>query len=536
MAVKINNIRISLDEDISVLKSMAANKARLKAKDIKDFKIVKESVDARRKGRIDFIYSVEFSLEGDEKALVERLNDRDISFEEPVQYRQVGYGAKRLIHRPVIIGSGPAGLFAGLILAQNGYKPIIFERGMAVEERTRTVQRFWDTGEFNSESNVQFGEGGAGTFSDGKLTTRIKGPRCGIVLEEFVKNGAPPDIIYNHKPHIGTDILKDVVANIRKEIISLGGEVHFSSKLTDISSEGGILSSITINGNQVIDCQALLLAIGHSARDTVDMLIKRGAAISPKPFAVGFRIEHRQRIIDEAQYGKFADHPKLRAADYRLAYHSKKYNRPCYTFCMCPGGLVVAAASEEYRLVTNGMSEYARDRENANSAIVCGVTPDDFETITPMGGVEFQRKLEEMAYTMGGGNYVAPVQRVDDFIKGRVTKKLGSVTPSYTRGYNFGDLNQCVSLEIAAVMKEALLNFDGRIKGFGSGDAILTGVETRTSSPVRIEREENCQSINIKGLFPAGEGAGYAGGIVTAAVDGIKAAEEIMKMYAPIEK
>lgn len=534
MTIRINNLRISLDDDISMLKGAASKKLKIKALNIREFRIVKESIDARRKGKIDFIYTVELSVDGDQKQLVDRLNDKDVVYEEPFVSRPIEYGDRKLEHKPVVIGSGPAGLFAGLLLAQNGYKPVIFERGKDVDERTKTVHQFWGTGQFDPECNVQYGEGGAGTFSDGKLTTRIKDPRCGIVLEELVKNGAPSEIIYNHKPHIGTDILKKVVSNIRNEIISLGGEVHFSSKLTDIRVQNGFLEGITINGNINIDCQVLILAIGHSARDTVKMLLGRGVMMTPKPFAVGFRIEHSQRMIDEAQYGKFADHPKLRAADYRLTYHSQKYNRPCYTFCMCPGGTVVAAASEGNRVVTNGMSEYARDRENANSAIVCGVTLEDFKSTSPMAGVEFQRHLEETAYKLGKGDYMAPVQRIDDFLKGRVTTKIGGVKPTYTRGYNFADLNLCLPLDVGAVIKEALLSFDSKIKGFGSGDGTLTGVETRTSSPVRIERSDICRSISTDGIYPAGEGAGYAGGIITAAVDGMRVSEEVMKIYAPI--
>ena len=534
MTIKINNLRISLNEDVSKLSLMSARKLGVRASDIKDFNIVKESVDARHKSKIDMIYSVELSLDGNEVSLVESLNDIDVSYIEPALKWSIEIGHKKLNHRPVIIGTGPAGLFAGLILARNGYKPLIFERGRSVDERSDIVQRFWKTGEFDPECNVQFGEGGAGTFSDGKLTTRIRDARCSLVLDAFAKNGAPPEIVYSYKPHIGTDILKRVVSNIRKEIIELGGEVYFSSRLTDIKTEGGVLSGITINGNLNIDCEAVVLGIGHSARDTYEMLLRRGALLSPKPFAVGFRIEHLQRMIDEAQYGKFAGHPKLRAADYRLTYHSRKYDRACYSFCMCPGGYVVAAASEEKRVVTNGMSEHDRNAENANSAIVCSVTADDFGSTSPLSGIEFQRRLEEAAYNAGGGSYMAPVQRVDDFLSGKITRKLGGVKPSYTRGYSFADLNSIMPIDICSVIKEGLLSFDKKIKGFGSGDGILTGVETRTSAPVRIERNEHCESIQISGLYPAGEGAGYAGGIVTAAVDGMRVAEEIMKTYAPI--
>lgn len=533
MAIRINNIKLSLDEDISLVKAKAAKKLRVDISDIKNYKILKESIDARRKSKIEFIYSVELSVGLNDRRIAERLNDSDILFEEPAAGREIVTGSIKLEHRPVIIGSGPAGLFAGLFLAKYGYKPIIFERGKPVAERTEAVKSFWNTGELDPECNVQFGEGGAGTFSDGKLTTRIKDDRCSMVLEEFAKAGAPEDIVYNYKPHIGTDILKTVVVNIREEIKALGGEVHFSSKLTGIESKDGAVRSITINGREKIDCSVLVLALGHSARDTIEMLLRSGIIMTSKPFAVGFRIEHKQSMIDEAQYGEYANHPKLKSADYRLTYRSKKYNRPCYTFCMCPGGIVVAAASEENRTVTNGMSEYARDGENANSALVCAVTQEDFKGTGPTAGMEFQRMLEETAYRLGGGKYIAPIQRVDDFLKNRASTALGEVKPSYTRGYRLTDLNDCLPLEVSAVMKEALVSFDNKIKGFGSKDAVLTGVETRTSSPVRIERKENGQSAGIAGIYPAGEGAGYAGGIVSAAVDGIRISEEIMKIYAP---
>lgn len=534
MAIKINNLRIDLNEDPSSLKGLASKKLKVKSKDIIGFKILKESVDARHKGKIDFIYTVELSLDGDEASVVKRFNDPDITYIEQEVMPQVEHGTIKLCHRPIIAGSGPAGLFAGLLLAKHGYKPILLERGRRVDERTRAVKEFWGTGNLDYECNVQFGEGGAGTFSDGKLTTRIRDIRCSMVLNELVDAGAPGEITYNYRPHIGTDILKTVVANIREEIIRYGGEVRFSSKLTNIKNDGGNLSKVTVNNEIDMDCSALVLAIGHSARDTLTMLHRAGLAMTPKPFAVGFRIEHKQSMIDESQYGKFAEHPRLKAADYRLTYRSEKYDRPCYTFCMCPGGLVVAAASEEKMLVTNGMSEYKRDKENANSALVCGVTLEDFQGSSPLSGMEFQRRLEESAFNLGGGDYIAPVQKVEDFIKSKTAGSLGNVKPSYTRGYSFADLNKALTPEICAVIKEGLLSFDRKIKGFGSGDAVLTGVETRTSSPVRMERREDCQSVSISGVYPAGEGAGYAGGIISAAVDGIRVAEEIMKKYAPL--
>jgi uncharacterized FAD-dependent dehydrogenase len=535
MTIRINNIRVPLEE-IDSLKYLASRKISVDLDDIKDFKTVKESIDARRKSRIDFIYSVELSIDGDESAFVERLHDADVILSKPRAGLKIEYGTERLPDRPIIIGSGPAGLFAGLILAKNGYNPVIYERGKSVEERSKIVKSFWRDGDFDPECNVQFGEGGAGTFSDGKLTTRIKDERCKTVLDEFIRCGAPPEIAYDYKPHIGTDMLKSVIANIRKKITAMGGEVRFSSKLTDIKIKDGSIVGITINDNEYISCQVLVLALGHSARDTFEMLMKKGTMLSSKAFAVGFRIEHNQRMIDLAQYGKFANHPKLRAATYTLAYQSKRYNRPCYTFCMCPGGVVVAAASEDKRLVTNGMSEYARDGENANSAVVCGVRPEDFKGEGPLAGIEFQRMLEERAYNLGKGEFKAPVQRAVDFINNKVTSTIGRVKPTYTRGYTLADLNDCLPEELCAVIKEGLLAFDGKIKGFCSKDAILTAVETRTSSPVRIERDKTTyESLNIAGLYPAGEGAGYAGGIVSAAVDGIKVSEQIMKSFAPLK-
>ena len=535
MPLRINNLRISLDDDISELKRLCAGKLKIDASDIRDFKIIKESVDARHKSNIGLIYSVELVLDKDERKIADGMDKRDVVYLEPFKEEKIEYGKNKLSTRPIIIGSGPAGLFAGLSLAKSGYKPVIFERGKSVDERLDAVQWFWKSGDLDPECNIQFGEGGAGTFSDGKLTTRIRDVRCDAVLKQLVASGAPSDIMTSFKPHIGTDILKRVVSNIRNEIIRYGGEVYFSSKLTAIKVSKGLISGITINDTDNIDCSVLILAIGHSARDTVEMLSGSGVLIDAKPFAVGFRVEHKQSMIDEEQYGKFASHPKLKAADYRLAYHSKKYSRPCYSFCMCPGGIVVAAASEKGRVATNGMSEYARDGENANSALVCGVNIRDFKGNGPMSGIEFQRRLEETAYRMGGGGYVAPVQRIDDFIKGRVTKKAGNVKPSYTRGYRFNDLNNCLPEELCAVMKEALADFDKKIRGFAS-EGIMTAVETRTSSPVRIERGENYQSKNIMGLYPAGEGAGYAGGIISAAVDGMRVSEEIMRTYAPFKR
>ncbi|QGU96441.1 hypothetical protein GOM49_16240 [Clostridium bovifaecis] len=529
MTIRINNIVLDIDEDIELLKKKVTKKLRIDKKEIKKFKILKESIDARKKNNIKLTYSVEVECENEGK-IVQRANSRDVKNENKVKEEGFIFGNKKINHRPIVVGMGPAGMFAALLLAENGYKPIVIERGEKVEQRTKSVESFWENGELNLESNVQFGEGGAGTFSDGKLTTRIKDRRCDFVLEEFVKAGAPEEITYIGKPHIGTDILKEVVKNIREKIIGLGGDVRFNSRLEDLRIKNNKLTGIVVNGEE-IPCDILVLGLGHSARDTYEMLFKRGVFMSPKPFAIGVRIEHSQAFIDENQYGKFAAHPKLRAADYRLSHTSKITDRAVYSFCMCPGGEVVAAASEEERLVTNGMSYYKRNKDNANAAIVVTVGEKDFEGDTPLKGMEFQRHYESLAYKLGGGNYAAPVQLVGDFLKDEVSTKLGSIKPTYKPGYEFADLRRCLPNGVIDTLKEGLLEFDKKIKGFASEDAVMTGVETRTSAPVKIERNEKFQSISVEGLYPCGEGAGFAGGIVSAAVDGLKSAEHIMREY-----
>lgn len=529
MTIRINNIVLDIDEDIELLKKKVTKKLRIDKEEIKKFKILKESIDARKKNNIKLTYSVEVECENEGK-IVQRANSRDVKNEKKVKEEEFIFGNKKINHRPIIVGMGPAGMFAALLLAENGYKPIVIERGEKVEERTKSVESFWKNGELNLESNVQFGEGGAGTFSDGKLTTRIKDRRCDFVLEEFVKAGAPEEITYIGKPHIGTDILKEVVKNIREKIIDLGGEVRFNSKLEDLKIKNNRLTGIVVNGEE-IPCDVLVLGLGHSARDTYEMLFKRGVFMSPKPFAIGVRIEHSQAFIDENQYGKFAAHPKLRAADYRLSYTSKTTDRAVYSFCMCPGGEVVAAASEEGKLVTNGMSYYRRDKDNANAAIVVTVGEKDFIGDTPLKGMEFQRHYESLAYKLGGGNYTAPIQLVGDFLKDEVSTKLGSIKPTYKPGYEFADLRKCLPNGVIETLKEGLLEFDKKIKGFASEDTVMTGVETRTSAPVKIERNEKFQSISVEGLYPCGEGAGFAGGIVSAAVDGLKSVEHIMREY-----
>ncbi|MGL4772847.1 MAG: NAD(P)/FAD-dependent oxidoreductase [Clostridium sp.] len=532
MTIRINNISLDIEEDLSLLNKKVAKKLRLSENDIKDLKIIKESIDARKKNIIKFNYCVDINC-SNEKKLVNKLHDKDVKLEEE-KVEEFVFGEEKLEARPVVIGLGPAGLFAALSLARNGYKPLVFERGEDVDSRTKTVEEFWNGNTpLKLDSNVQFGEGGAGAFSDGKLTTRIKDHRCAYVLKELVDAGAPAEIKYVGKPHVGTDILKDVVKNIRKEIISLGGEVHFNSKLEDININNGRVTSIIVNGNEV-SCTNLVLAIGHSARDTYEMLYKKGIDMEQKAFAIGVRIEHPQGLIDESQYGKFAGHPRLKAADYKLTYQSKLNNRGVYSFCMCPGGVVVAAASEENRLVSNGMSYHARDLENANSALVVTVGPEDFEGKHPLAGMEFQRHYESLAYELGGGGYIAPVQLVGDFIKDRNSKSLQGVNPSYKPGYEFKELKNCLPNYVVDTIKEGIGVFDGKIKGYGMDGAVLTGIETRTSAPVRLNRDGELQSINLLGVYPTGEGAGFAGGIISAAVDGLKVAERIMGKYCPL--
>ena len=529
MAIRINNIILSIEEDNSLIKKKVAKKLRIKEEDIHSLKVIKESIDARKKDDIKFNYCVDITCDN-EKSVVKKINNNNVKLEDENKEEKFIYGNKKLKSRPVVIGFGPAGIFASLTLAKHGYKPIVFERGEDVDKRTETVEKFWDTGELNLNSNVQFGEGGAGAFSDGKLTTRIKDKRCTFVLEEFVENGAPEEITYVGKPHVGTDILKGVVKNIREKIKKLGGEVNFNSKLEKINVEDGKLKSIIINGKE-IPCECLILAIGHSSRDTYEMLYNNKVLMEQKPFAIGVRIEHPQDIINKSQYGKYANHPKLKAADYRLTYQSKKENRGVYSFCMCPGGVVVGAASEEGRLVSNGMSYHARDLENANSALVVTVGPDDFKGDHPLAGMEFQRHYESLAFKLGGGNYKAPVQLIGDFLNDKKSTKLGSVIPTYKPGFEFRELKECLPKAVVDTLKEGILVFGKRIDGYDMYDGILTGIETRTSAPVRILRNEKLQSVSVKGLYPTGEGAGFAGGIISAAVDGIKASERIMEEY-----
>ncbi|MDF2532953.1 MAG: hypothetical protein K0Q65_2534 [Clostridia bacterium] len=538
MQLEIKNLKLpigsrGLEQELELLKNAAAKKLKLNNKDIEAIKINKKSLDARKKDDIMFVYSVAISLQQNISGRF--INDKDVFHYNPEKYQETVAGVEAIENRPIIIGSGPAGLFCGILLAERGYKPLILERGKDVDSRTKDIELFWKNGAFNEESNVQFGEGGAGTFSDGKLTTRIKDNRCDWVLQKFVEAGAPEEILYINKPHIGTDILKTVVKNLRNRIIELGGEVRFSAKVTNIIIEENQCKGVVVNDIESIYSDVVLAALGHSARDTYKMLFDKGIAIAQKPFSIGVRIEHPQFMINEAQQGEFAGHDALGAADYTLTFRSTTTGRSAYSFCMCPGGAVVAAASEAGMVVTNGMSEYARDKQNANSALVVSVSPEDFDSSHPLAGIEYQRKWERKAFEAGGGDYHAPVQLVGDFLSGMASCKLGEIKPSYMPGVRLTDMHLCLPDYVTTTLKEALKDFNRKVKGFAREDALLTGVETRTSAPIRIVRKENMESENIEQLYPIGEGAGYAGGIISAAVDGIKAAEKIIGRYKSVQ-
>ncbi|MEO7935643.1 MAG: NAD(P)/FAD-dependent oxidoreductase, partial [Dokdonella sp.] len=492
--------------------------------------IFRRGVDARKKSSIHFTYTLDIETTRDAELLAAFSADPHVVLTPDTSYQFVlrDGSLPSGTPRPVVIGTGPCGILAALILAQMGMRPLILERGKAVRERTKDTWGFWRKSVLDPESNVQFGEGGAGTFSDGKLYSQIKDPRHygRKVLSEFVKAGAPEEILYVSKPHIGTFRLVKMVEHMRASIEALGGEFRFSSKVEDVLIEDGHVRGLTLASGEQIRTDHVILAIGHSARDTFEMLHARGVYIEAKPFSIGCRIEHPQSLIDRARYGASAGHPMLGAADYKLVHHASN-GRSVYSFCMCPGGTVVAAASEPGRLVTNGMSQYSRDERNANSAIVVGITPADYPG-SPLAGIAFQRHWEEQAFVLGGSNYDAPGQLVGDFIKGRASTDFGSVLPSYTPGMHLCDLAPALPVFALAAMREAIPAFEKQIRGFSQHDAVLTAIETRTSSPIRIKRnDDDLQSLNTRGLFPAGEGAGYAGGILSAAVDGIKVAEAV---------
>ena len=525
--IRISSVSLPLDYTDGDLRAAAAKKLKLNPNDLLSCAVAKRSVDARR-GQVSFLFSLDVTVKGDEKALVKRLKNDKVTLFTPLVYAQPKTTAKPA-HPPVVVGSGPAGLFAALILSRAGLNPILLERGKDVDTRTADVARFEQTGVLDPASNVQFGEGGAGTFSDGKLNTGIKDERIRFVLETLAKAGDAEDLLWQARPHVGTDRLKTTVKALRQELLENGSTVRFSTCVTDIETKNGALSALVLdtpNGREILPCEQAIFAIGHSARDTVEMLLNRGVTMLQKPFAVGVRVEHKREWIDRAQYGDFAGHPALSAADYRLAVRPEN-GRGVYTFCMCPGGTVVAAASEEGGVAVNGMSRFARDAENSNSAVLVGVAPEDFGSNHPLAGVELQRKMEKEAFALGGGDYKAPAQTVGDFLADRASTGFGEVAPSYPRGVTPCDLRGCLPPFVAQSLKAGLPLMGKRLRGFDHAEAVLTGVETRSSSPVKMVRDEGGQSP-IRGLFPCGEGAGFAGGITSSAVDGIRCAEWVI--------
>ena len=542
--LRITEIKLPLDHADNALKTAIATRLCIAEADITDFSIFKRGTDARKREAILFVYTIDAIVKNETSLLRKLKNDKRVSATPITSYKFVAHATQSnsKIHnqklRPIIVGFGPAGIFAALILAQSGFKPLVLERGKAVRERTKDTWGMWRKGELNPESNVQFGEGGAGTFSDGKLYSQIKDPNFygRKVLHEFVKAGAPEEILYLSHPHIGTFKLVSMVEAMRANIIELGGEIRFESRVDDIAIDHDKIQGVTLTSGEYIATNHLILAIGHSARDTFEMLHKRGIYVEAKPFAIGFRIEHPQSLIDEARYGNNYDQiqKKIGAADYKLVHHAEN-GRAAYSFCMCPGGTVVAAASEVGRVVVNGMSQYSRNERNANSGIVVGIDPVDFEpdyigdpTTNPLAGMALQRKLESHAFVLGGSNYQAPAQLVGDFLNATPSTKFGAVQPSYTPGVSLGDLTTALPEYAIRAIREALPAFAKQIKGYDLPDALLTGIETRTSSPIRIKRHDHTmQSINTQGLYPTGEGAGYAGGILSAAVDGIRVAEAV---------
>ncbi|WMP18101.1 NAD(P)/FAD-dependent oxidoreductase [Thiothrix lacustris] len=525
--IRITDLRLPLEYPADSLSTAIAERLGITIAELLDFNVFKRGYDARKRDAIVLVYTIDVTVQ-DETALLATFSaDPHIKIAPDTTYRFVAHLQEAPDLRPVIVGFGPCGLMAGLVLAQMGFRPIILERGKKVRERTKDTWGLWRKNQLNPESNVQFGEGGAGTFSDGKLYSQIKDPKHygRKVLTEFVKAGAPEEILYVSKPHIGTFRLVKMVENMRAQIEALGGEIRFQQQVTDVLIEDGHLRGVMLATGEQIRTDHVILALGHSARDTFQMLHERGVFMEQKPFSLGFRIEHPQTLIDQARFGKHAGNELLGAADYKLVHHAKN-GRDVYSFCMCPGGQVVAAASEPGRVVTNGMSQYSRAERNANAGIVVGITPKDYPG-NPLAGIEFQRQWESRAYELGGGNYEAPGQLVGDFIKGIASTQLGSVEPSYQPGVHLTDLATSLPKYAIEAIREALPAFERQIKGFSMYDAVLTGVETRTSSPLRMTRGEDLQSLNVKGLFPAGEGAGYAGGILSAGVDGIRVAEAL---------
>ncbi len=534
--LRIEEILLTLDEGEGLLESKIATILGVKYDNIVEYSIVKKAIDSRKKDHILFVYSVNVEINNPEEYFSEQKQSSShtknktrlhkIRLQEPYVY-EIKKTSSDNTPRPIVVGAGPSGLFCALVLANAGLKPLVIERGCDVDTRIKDVSQFFKEGTLNINSNVQFGEGGAGTFSDGKLYTNVKNERIKYIFDEFIKAGAPKSILTEAQPHIGTDKLREVVKNLRAKIISLGGEIKFNTCLTSLEIENDKIVAAIVNGKDKYAVQNLVLAIGHSARDTYQMLHDKKCGMSAKAFSVGLRIEHPAELINKAQYGKYANHQKLPTARYKLACHIRG-ERSVYTFCMCPGGVVVAAASEEEMVVVNGMSSHAQKGKNSNSALLVNVSPEDFDSDHPLSGIEFQRKWERKAFDAGGKNYHAPAQLVGDFLKGTPSTEIKSVSATYQPGVTMTSLKDCLPDYVTKCLKKALPIFDKKIKGFAHPEAVLVGVETRTSAPVRITRDKESFESNISGIYPAGEGSGYAGGIVSSAIDGMKVAESII--------
>ena len=531
--IRISQIKLPIGHTEEDLTNGISKALRIPSDKLKTYQIMKRSIDARKKQDIKYIYTVDVTVainqKETEQGITSHSKNVNVSIVEKENYQFTQRGSISLTHRPVVIGTGPAGLFCAWLLAKHGFQPLVIDRGEEVSKRVKAVERFWNKNELDPNSNVQFGEGGAGTFSDGKLNTLVKDitHRYRFVLDTFVSHGAPSDILYLNKPHIGTDKLRYVVESMRNEIIQMGGEVRFLTKMTDVIIENGEVKGIELNHKEIIPCEVIIPAIGHSARDTFSLFQNRGLILTPKAFAIGLRIEHKQNIISKSQYGEA--YQQLPPADYKLT-HQTKSGRGVYSFCMCPGGFVVNASSEEGYIAVNGMSNYQRDEENANSAIVVTVQPEDFGAKEPLSGITFQRKWEKLAFEAGKGK--VPVQLFGDLIRNRESDTIGAIKPNIKGEYRLANLTNCLPAEVTEAIIEGIYAFDKKIKGFSNEEAILSGVESRTSSPVRIQRDETFES-NQKGIYPCGEGAGYAGGITSAAIDGIKVFEAIASKYYP---